>query len=140
SYNSNNGIWAKNSQSFDFTAGMFGIGFSGKFTHVYSNYIFHEKFDKKTFGREIGFVEEDSNKTDSIYWNAVRPVPLTDEEIKDYTVKDSISQRHNSETYKDSVLRKQNKFSLFDVISGYTYRNPLRETYFNYAGVIKLAR
>jgi len=140
SYNSNNGIWAKNSQSFDFTAGMFGIVFSGKFTHVYSNYIFHEKFEKKTFGKEIGFVEEDSNKKDSIYWNAVRPVPLTDEEIKDYTVKDSISQLHNSQTYKDSVLRKQNKFSFFDVFSGYTYRNPSRQTYFNYDGVIKLPR
>lgn len=138
SYNANNGIWAKNSQTFDFNAGMFGIGFSGKFTHVYSNYVFHEKFDKKTFGREIGFVEEDSNKKDSVYWNAMRPVPLTDEEIKDYTVKDSIAEIQKSEVYNDSILKKENKFRFFDIVSGYNYRNPVSNTYFNYDGVIKL--
>ena len=55
SYNSNNRIWAKNSQSFDFKAGAFGVTVSGKFTHVYTNYIFHDKFDKGTFGKEIAF-------------------------------------------------------------------------------------
>lgn len=137
-FNTVNGIWTKNSQSFDFNAGMMGIGFSGKFTHVYSNYVFHDKFDKKTFGREVGIVEEDSNKKDSVYWNAVRPVPLTGEEVKDYIVKDSIATIQKSDTYKDSLLQKQNKFKLFDIISGYSYRKPSKEFSFNYDGVIKV--
>ena len=40
SYNSTNKIWAKNTQSLDIIAGAFGIGFTGKFNYVYSNYEF----------------------------------------------------------------------------------------------------
>lgn len=121
SYNSNNGLWAKNSQTFDFTAGMFGINFNGKFTHIYSNYIFHDSFDKKTFSREVVAFEKNSNKKDSTYWNTVRPIPLTGEETRDYVKKDSLRQVWDSPKYQDSILKKRNKFHLTDIITGYTY-------------------
>jgi hypothetical protein len=140
SYNANNGIWAKNSQSFDFNAGMFGVGVSGKVTHVYSNYIFHEQFDKKTFTKELISFEENANKKDSTYWNTVRPVPLTEEEKTDYTVKDSIALIRKSDTYKDSVLTDQNRFKLFDIIEGYSYRNPAKKTYFSYDGILQFPK
>jgi hypothetical protein len=133
-YNTTNKIWAKNSQTFDFSAGMFGIKFTGKFTHVYTNYVFHDNFDKKTFGKEIVYIEKDSNKKDSMYWDAVRPVPLTDEETTDYTKKDSIQVLHSSKTYMDSIDRKSNKFKVFDILTGYTYANSFNKTRYSYTG------
>jgi Family of unknown function (DUF5686)/CarboxypepD_reg-like domain len=128
SFNADNGLWAKNSQTFDFDAGMFGINFTGKFTHVYSNYIFHDKFEKKTFGREVVSFEKDANKKDSVYWNTVRPVPLTLEETKDYTKKDSISTKLNDPVRLDSIAKARNKFHILDVITGYTYHKTERDT------------
>lgn len=137
-YNTNNKIWAKNSQIFDFTAGAFGIGFTGRFTHVYNNYVFPDSFDKKTFGKEIVFVEEQSNKKDSVYWNAARPVPLTDEEIADYTKKDSIQTREKSQVYLDSVDAKNNRFKILNILDGYTYSNSFKKYRFSYDGIIKI--
>ncbi len=61
-YNSKTKIWSKNAQSLAFTAGAFGIGFSGTFNYVYSNYEFIDAFDKKTFGNEIVSFENNANK------------------------------------------------------------------------------
>lgn len=138
SYNATNGIWAKNSQSFDFTAGMFGITFTGKFTHVYSNYIFHDYFEKKTFGKEVVYVEEESNKKDSVYWNTTRPIPLTQEEAADYIRKDSIQSVEKSPAYLDSIMKKENKFKIFDILSGYTYKDLHHKMTYRYDGLIKL--
>ncbi|MDV6167943.1 DUF5686 and carboxypeptidase regulatory-like domain-containing protein [Flavobacterium sp. DG1-102-2] len=136
-YNQTNGIWAKNSQTFDFKAGGFGIKFSGKFSHIYTNYVFHDRFEKKTFGKEVIVIEDEANKKDSVYWNAMRPIPLTEEEATDYTRKDSIQERKNSQVYKDSINHKLNKFHLADVLTGYTYRNG-KDARFTYDGVLKL--
>lgn len=138
SYNSTNGIWAKNSQTFDISAGMFGVGFTGKMTHVYSNYVFHDKFEKGTFTKELVSFEKDSNKKDSIYWTGVRPVPLTDEERTDYVKKDSIAEVRK--TTKDSTLTNRNRFKVFDVLSGYNYRSKDLKTSFNYDGVLQFPK
>jgi hypothetical protein len=138
SYNTSNHIWAKNSQTFDFKAGALGITFTGKFTHVFTNYVFHESFAKKTFGKEIVFIEEDSNKKDSLYWKNMRPIPLTDEEVTDYVKKDSIQTLHKSEKYLDSIDRKGNKFGVFDVVSGYNYRNSKKKYNINYDGILHI--
>ncbi|OIQ16293.1 MAG: hypothetical protein BM557_10500 [Flavobacterium sp. MedPE-SWcel] len=136
SYNTNNRIWAKNSQTFDFKAGLFGITFTGTFTHIYNNYVFHDSFDKGTFGKEIVYIEKDSNKKDSLYWKAMRPVPLTEEEVTDYIKKDSIQTLHTSEVYLDSIDKKNNKFGVFDILSGYSYRDSHKNMRFGYDGVL----
>lgn len=138
SYNTNNRIWAKNSQTFDFKAGALGIKFTGKFTHVFTNYEFKDSFDKKTFGKEIVFIENEANKKEASYWDAMRPVPLTDEETRDYIKKDSLQTLHKSDKYLDSIDRKRNRFSIFDPITGYSYRNSKKKYSINYDGIFKI--
>ncbi len=138
-YNSTNRIWAKNSQVFDFSAGVFGIKFTGKFTHVFTNYVFHDSFAKNTFGKEIVYIEKDSNKKDSLYWNANRPIPLSTEEVTDYIKKDSIQTLRTSKTYLDSIDKKGNKFKIGKLVTGYTYRNSYRKTYYSYDGLLNLS-
>jgi hypothetical protein len=137
-YNSSNKIWSKNSQSLAFNAGFFGIKFNGKFNYVFSNYEFIRSFEKKTFGREILSFEENANKKDSIYWNKNRPIPLTDEEHIDYKKKDSLFLVRTSQKYLDSIDKKNNKFKIFQLISGYSYKNSFEKTNFNYRGLVDL--
>ncbi len=138
SYNQTNGIWAKNSQYIEFTAGIFGMTFTGVYTHVYSNYVFHDNFEKNTFGREIAIIEENSAKKDTAYWNTTRPVPLSLDEVADYRKKDSILSVKKSSVYQDSIKKNANKFNAFDIISGYSYNkhDSLRSKSFRFDGLL----
>ncbi len=137
-YNPNTKIWAKNQQTIDFKASIFGMGFTGKFTHVFSNYVFKDKFEKKTFTNEIAKIVKDANKKDTLYWNESRPVPLTEEEIGDYKRKDSIQTIRKSQVYLDSLDAKGNKFKIQKLITGYTYKDTYHKWSFTYKGMLDL--
>lgn len=137
-YNSTNKIWAKSSQSISFVAGAFGIQFIGNFNHVFSNYNFVDSFDKKTFTKEIIKIENDANKKDTQYWNTIRPIPLTEEEIVDYTKKDSIETVRESKKYLDSIDAKNNKFKIVDLLSGYSFKNTFKKYLLQYDGLNKM--
>ncbi len=138
SYNPTSQIWAKNVQTLSFDAGAFGIVFNGNFTHVFSNYVFKEEFAKKTFTRELVSFEEHANKKDNAFWDQKRPVPLTEEELKDYTKKDSIQTLRKSKPYLDSLDSKKNAFKLQKLLTGYSYRNSFENWRLSYAGILKL--
>ncbi|VAV84278.1 FIG00930371: hypothetical protein, partial [hydrothermal vent metagenome] len=123
SFSEKNTFWALISQSIDFQYSIFGIKGDGRFTAVYSNYNFKPNFTKRTFTKEVLSFADEANKKDSIYWNTVRPVPLTLEESNDYVKKDSIQIIRKSKTYLDSIDAVSNKFKIMDVVSGYNYTN-----------------
>ncbi|MDT0557453.1 DUF5686 and carboxypeptidase regulatory-like domain-containing protein [Ichthyenterobacterium sp. W332] len=123
SYSESDNIWAKISQNIDFKYGIFGIKGDGRFTAVYSNYEFNPGLTRNNFTREIVSFENEANKKDSTFWNTIRPVPLTTEEITDYIKKDSIQIVRDSKEYKDSVDTVRNKFKLGNIIGGYNYSN-----------------
>ena len=115
--------WVVISQTIDFKIGMFGFNINGRFSSAYSNYNFNPTFAKTTFGKEILSFEKNATKKDSTYWNKLRPVPLTTEEVSDYVVKDSIKTIRKSKKYLDSVDTKNNKLSWAFPLSGYSYRD-----------------
>lgn len=139
SYNESTKIWAKNIQSLEFSAGIFGMKFTGKFTHVFSNYIFKDAFEKKTFGKEIVTFADNANKKEESFWNEFRPVPLTTEEATNYVKKDSIQTVRKSEIYLDSIDAKGNKFKIHKLITGYTYKKTFKKWSFNYQGMTNLS-
>ncbi|WP_339625807.1 DUF5686 and carboxypeptidase regulatory-like domain-containing protein [uncultured Winogradskyella sp.] len=126
SYSEENNIWALISQSLDFKYGLFGFKGDGRFTAVYSNYEFNQPLTKKDFGREIVAFENEANKKDSLFWNKIRPVPLTVEERTDYIKKDSIQLVKESKPYLDSIDAVRNKFKLGDIL-GYTYQDSQKD-------------
>jgi len=134
SYNSLNKIWVKNTQTIDFIAGMLGIKVNGRFTYVYSNFEFAKQFDKKTFTNQILSFQDNANKKEDSFWNSIRPVPLTEEESKDYVKKDILQTKKKSKTYLDSIDAKHNKFKPMDVLSGYSYSNSFKKWSINYDG------
>lgn len=89
-------------------------------------------FNDKYFGKEVMVVEKGSNKTDDSTWNAIRPIPLTEEEVQDYHVKDSVEVVENSKPYLDSIDRKNNIPDWSDfIIGGYTYARSYEHQYFS---------
>jgi len=136
SYNSKSKIWIQNTQTIDFVAGMLGIKLNGKFTYVYSNFEFEKQFEKKTFSNEILSFQENANKKEDVFWNTIRPVPLTEEEATDYIKKDILQTKKKSKTYLDSIDAKHNKFKITDILGGYSYNNSFKKWSLNYDGPI----
>lgn len=132
SYSEQDKLWTKISQNIDFKYGLFGIKGDGRFTAVYSNYSINLGLTRKNFNREIVSFAEEANKKDSMFWDTIRPVPLTQEEVTDYIKKDSIQIVKDSKVYKDSVDSVNNKFKLGNIIGGYTFEN----TYKNWSAGI----
>ena len=77
---------------------------------------------------EVQLIEKGVNERDSAYWDQVRPVPLTNEEKKDYHLKDSTEVIRRSRPYQDSMDRKRNKFEPASLLlGGYTHLNSFRK-------------
>ncbi len=129
-YSDANKFWIKISQTVDFSFAMFGISGDGRFTAVYSNYNFNPDFVKNTFSREVLTFADAANKKDSLFWQKIRPVPLTSEELTDYIRKDSIQILRKSKKYLDSVDAVSNKFELSKALFGYSFSNSFKKQNF----------
>ncbi len=120
-------IWQPISRVVNFNLKIFGIGFDGVFTAVYSNYNIAPDLPEDYFNAEVLKVEEEANQKDSVYWDAIRPIPLTTEEVSDYAKKDSLQIVWESKEYLDSMDRKNNKFKILNLLGGYTYNNSYKK-------------
>ncbi|WP_439131749.1 DUF5686 and carboxypeptidase regulatory-like domain-containing protein [Polaribacter sp.] len=136
-YAEENDAWVLISQSIDFKVNAFGFKFDGRFSSAYSNYNFSPGFTKNTFTNEVLTFEKEATKKDSVFWNNLRPVPLTKEEVRDYKIKDSIKVVRKSKPYLDSINKKQNKFNVLSPIIGYTYRNSYEKWSLSFNGLIE---
>lgn len=75
---------------FQFNGNVLGFKFEGYFISFYSNYNINPKFDKNYFTSEILKITKAVNKKDSAYWANNRPIPLTEEERRDYIKKTAL--------------------------------------------------
>ncbi len=116
-------VWRPTSQTIDFKLSLLGIKIKGNFSGVFSNYNLHPNFAHNFFGAEVYSAKNDIRAKDDSVFNAIRPIPLTVEEKKDYVKKDSIKLVRESPAYKDSVDKVANKFSFGSLIFGYSHRN-----------------
>ena len=136
-YDSDNDFWVKISQTIDFGFGLFGMEGDGRFIAVYSNYDFKPEFTKKSFTNEVISFKDGANKKDSLFWKGVRPVPLTNDELKDYVRRDSLQVLRRSKPYLDSLDARSNKFGIMAPLLGYTYKNSFEKWSVGYDGPLK---
>ncbi|MBR9920877.1 MAG: carboxypeptidase-like regulatory domain-containing protein [Bacteroidetes bacterium] len=120
--------WALFSQTFQFKGGLMGFVFGGEFAGVYSDYNLNPNLDKKFFDNEVFRVEEGANELKEDYFEEVRPIPLTNEEVVDYHRKDSLQVVRTSKPYLDSLDKEANKFQAIHLLAGYTWRNSWEHT------------
>ncbi|WP_343531861.1 DUF5686 and carboxypeptidase regulatory-like domain-containing protein [Pedobacter sp.] len=123
---------------FQFNGNVFGFKFQGYFISFYSNYNINPKFEKGYFTAEILKITKAVNKKDSAYWANNRPIPLTEEERKDYIKKDSIALRMQSKAYLDSVEKANNNFTLGKIlITSYQHNDRYNKRYYTFDPLIQ---
>jgi len=112
-----NDVWRVKNQVLHFNFNQLGIDAVGNFVNVYSKYNLDPKFSKNFFNRVIVKYDSAANKKSKTYWDSIRPVPLEPEEIKDYTLKDSLYEIRKDSSYKniDSLKKKQGKVKLGEI-------------------------
>ncbi|MEM9053330.1 MAG: DUF5686 family protein, partial [Bacteroidota bacterium] len=59
-------------------------------------------------------------KKDSIYWSEIRPIPLTESEVRGYDLQDSLTEAYNKELEGDT-LEGSKKFKVTDLLLGGGY-------------------
>lgn len=74
-------------------------------------------------------VDSMAKKRDASYWEEIRPVPLTNYEVKGYVMMDSLERKEQAENQKDSTAmiggnrkRKRGGFQVEDIIMGSSYK------------------
>jgi len=125
--------WVMFSQVLEMSMGIFSVKLNGSFSFVFTDYELNLTFPKNTFTNELIKINEDANKSDISYWNKVRPIPLTEKEELDYQKKDSLEVLWNTESYRDSIDKIENKFVPLNLLFGYEYKKSFRNEryYFN---------
>lgn len=129
-------VWMPANTQLDFKVDILGFNVEGYFSAIYQDYELLGDIDPKIF-REALRIEEDVNKKNSDYWVDNRPIPLTEEESRDYVFKDSIRRRNESKEYLDSVDREGNKFKPLGFLTGgYSHSNRYKKEYFHFSSPI----
>ncbi|MDQ1297156.1 MAG: hypothetical protein QG611_1135, partial [Bacteroidota bacterium] len=87
-------------------------------------------------------IEKDANKKDSLYWAEIRPIPLSDIELRSIRVRDSIKKESTLKIIRaDSVpagaQKKKSKFkrTINDIVSGHTWTDTTGFS-FNFGGLL----
>lgn len=94
-----------------------GFDITGNFVQVYDKFNLNPVFAKGFFDNTIMKFEDSANKKPLTYWDSVRPVPLLQEEARDYKKKDSLEQARKDPHYMDSLDRIRNKPTVMGLLS-----------------------
>jgi hypothetical protein len=113
-----------------------------KLTRLMDKEIKKEKHDDKSLEIKettTHIIEKDAKKRDSTYWNTIRPIPLSENELLGYRVRDSVLLAKSDTTIGADTLKKQKsriiKFA-GNVISGKTFLSEDSSVIFRYDGLI----
>jgi len=105
----------------------------------FSNYKIDTVFKKKHFSTELSSTTTEAYKRDSNFWKKTRPIPLSKEEIKIIRYKDSLFEITNSDQYRDSVEKENNKIRFWKIVwSGSNYENWRKERYMVFPALAQL--
>ena len=85
-------VWVVKNQVIYPTLSIFGFNITGHAVTIYNNQKVNQPIPDTVFDNKItSSYEKTANKKDSSYWTENRPIPLEDDEIKDYVIKDSLN-------------------------------------------------
>jgi hypothetical protein len=81
-------VWLPLAAQYSFKGSVLGFQFEGYYLSVYNHYDLKPTFPNNYFNGERMRIDTVENSRDSVYWNNVRPVPLTGQERTDYSKKE----------------------------------------------------
>jgi hypothetical protein len=84
-------LWIIQSQVLYPVISLIGFEATGNFVNSYKNQKVNQPIDEGKFaGKIIAAYDTGANDRTAAYWDTLRPIPLENDEIRDYKVKDSI--------------------------------------------------
>jgi hypothetical protein len=139
-----NGAWIpiKTRMAFSFVFDLLAvkIPFEGASSSLLSNYQVAPGLAKRFFSSEILTVSDSALKMPPGSWDQIRPIPLTEDEIADYRLKDSLEVVYNSPEYLDSLTRADRSPSLNNLVFfGENFRNYRKKTEVSVSPLIETA-
>lgn len=129
-YSSTEKQWYTQNQIIDFDSDFLGFKFGGTFSYFFFDININTEFSDEIFGAELFSMKEDAMDKPISFWDSIRPIPLTLEENKDYTRKDSLKTLRESKEYLDSVDRQNNNIGIGSLIFGFNNNNTYNKRYF----------
>jgi predicted GNAT family N-acyltransferase len=122
-------VWVIKQQTIYPAIKMLGFDAHGSFVQVYDKFNFNPSFPPKFFDNTVLKFYDSANKKTEDYWESIRPIPLLDEEVKDYKKKDSLEQARQDPAYMDSLDRARNKISVMGLLmTGNTFSSERKRT------------
>ncbi len=132
------GTWFVSSQVLYPAVKMLGFDAHGSFVNVYSDVVIEPDFDKKLFDRTVLKYTDSSTKKTTEYWENNRPVPLLEDEIKDYRKKDSLEIVRKDPRYLDSIDRVRNKVTVMNILLlGQNMQSQKKRTYMRFGSLLE---
>ncbi len=98
-----------------------------------------KKKDLEIKDNSINNIEDSALLRSVQYWDSIRPIPLTVDELDSYKIKDSIQLRMETDTtYRDSVKHEEKKFHWGNIFTGGGHRFAEGKHRFYYGGLIDM--
>ncbi len=130
-------VWVIKNQVIYPAGKIFGFDFFGSFVQVYDKFDLQPQFAKKYWDRTLIKFYDSANKKTMAYWDSIRPVPLLQEEARDYKKKDSLEQVRKDPHYLDSLDKKRNKFRIMGLLlTGQSFSNTKKKEYISYNSLL----
>lgn len=109
-------VWQPLTTRYSFKGNVLGFEFEGYYLSLFNNYNLNPAFPDHYFNGERMRMDTIENSRDSVYWQNVRPVPLTKQEHMDYTKKEFRAELQRSIEKYDPARRHKNPFLILPYI------------------------
>lgn len=105
----------------------------------FDSFILDKSFNKKHFGAMLSITSTEAYKKDTNFWNSVRADSLSIQEYKYSKQRDSFKAIFESDVYKDSMQRINNKLTLMNVLFwGQTYGNYKKKKLWSFNSLLEV--
>ncbi len=109
-------VWIPYRQEFTYQTKAGAKSFLGNTIWVFTNYEKDFAFPPKFFGNEVAVTTKEAYERDSTFWKQSRAEPLSLQEQKVITYRDSIDALHKTKAYLDSMEARFNKITFGEVL------------------------
>ncbi len=132
-----NEVWIPRYTRMQASFGALGIRAAADFGAVFSKYNLETLPESYWKGNIVKSIDTSANKKAMVYWDSLRPIPLSVEELKDYTKKDSLEIKFKDPAYLDSLDRIANKWKMLPgIMSSQTFTNRKKKSQWTVPGLL----
>lgn len=136
-YSNTKGFYYLEQSSVLLNARLFGFETKGAFMGQFTTLATEKNNFSQILDDVLISYDSYALEVDSIAWSSIRKIGLSDEEQKDYQLKDSLYQLENDPSNLDSLRRLNNKYNPVEHLqSRYTYLFSDYRTSFSIAGLL----